>query len=89
MNQVKANWTLGFRRAGSVKLQIQMWVSSMRRIQRNASHSLRPPAGETMSPTISTAPAIDPSQAALSRVGGGFISATETPRLVTRIGTRV
>ncbi len=42
-----------------------------------------------MSPAISTVPAIDPSQAPVSAAGGGLIPATGTPRLVTRIGTRV
>ena len=35
----KAARTFGLRRAGSVRLQIQMWVPGRRRIQRNASHS--------------------------------------------------
>jgi hypothetical protein len=49
-------------------------------------HSSLSIAGATISPTICPVPSIDPNQRFGRTAGGGKISATGSPNLVTRIG---
>lgn len=68
----------GTKRFGSVRHQIQMWVSRRSRTQRKASHASSGSAGVvTISPTTSIVPAIDPSHSPTLASGGGLISASQ------------